>query len=187
MVERQRLIQRLDTGVRQNHQLILVSAPAGYGKTTLVVDWLHQQPAPFHWLSLDEDDNDLLRFFSYVVAALQQIDSSLDDSTARLLASPPLPSAQAVAATLINYIASAATPFFLVLDDYNVITAPAIHEAVAFLLDHQPPQLRLVLTTREDPPLLSPALKSSACSRNRRPANTHLTTHLLVGDFRLAL
>ena len=153
MVERQRLIQRLDTGVRQNHQLILVSAPAGYGKTTLVVDWLHQQPAPFHWLSLDEDDNDLLRFFSYVVAALQQIDSSLDDSTARLLASPPLPSAQAVAATLINYIASAATPFFLVLDDYNVITAPAIHEAVAFLLDHQPPQLRLVLTTREDPPL----------------------------------
>lgn len=153
LVARLRLTQRLDDGVRQRHRLILVSAPAGYGKTTLVVDWLHGQSLPFQWLSLDEDDNDLQRFFSYLIAALRQIDPATGDSTASLLASPELPSASALAATLIQDVAAATTPFFLVLDDYHVITAPSIHEAVTFLLDHQPLHLRLVLTTREDPPL----------------------------------
>lgn len=153
LVERQRLIQRLDAGVRQRHRLYLVSAPAGYGKTTLIVDWLNGGSSPFNWLTLDNDDNDLQRFFSYLIAALQQIDPAVGGSTATLLASPDLPSAGALATTLINDIATARTPFFLVLDDYHTITAPAIHEAVTFLLDHQPPQLRLVLSTREEPPL----------------------------------
>lgn len=131
----------------------MISAPPGYGKTTLLVDWLHQSNQPFTWLSLDNDDNDLQRFFTYLVAALQQIDPALGEATLSLLASPQLPTVSLLATTLINDIANLAGPFFLVLDDYHVITAPAIHEAVKFLLEHQPPQLRLVVATRIDPPL----------------------------------
>ncbi|MDB5078438.1 MAG: ATP-dependent transcriptional regulator [Chloroflexi bacterium] len=153
LVGRPRLIEQLNAGVQQGHQLFLVSAPPGYGKTTLLVEWLHQLNQPFTWLSLDNDDNDLQRFFSYLIGALQQIDPTIGEVTASLLASPQLPVPNTLATTLINDIASSSVSISLVLDDYHVITTPAIHEAVTFILDHQPPQLRLVLATRVDPPL----------------------------------
>lgn len=175
LVERQRLIHRLDAGVRQYHRLYLVSAPAGYGKTTLIVDWLHGKSTPFIWLSLDEDDNDLQRFFSYLIAALQRVDPAIGSSTASLLASPELPSVGALATTLINDIAAATAPFFLVLDDYHVIAAPAIQEVMTFLLDHQSSQLRLILITREDPPLPLARLRGKGFLTELRASDLRFT------------
>lgn len=184
LVDRQRLLQRLDAGVRQRHRLVLISAPAGYGKTTLVADWLQRQPAPFGWLALDEDDNDFKRFFGYLITAVQQVDPAIGDSTARLLQSPALPQVSALATTLINDITATATPFFLVvLDDYHVITTPAIHEATSFLLDHQPPQICLVLTTREDPPLSLARLRAKGLLTEVRADDLRFTAGEAVAFF----
>jgi LuxR family transcriptional regulator, maltose regulon positive regulatory protein len=158
LVARPRLTGRLDDSLRQGHRLILVAAPAGYGKTTLVTDWLGQTATPSAWLLLDEADNDPVRFFTYIVAALQALGLKVGQSL--LDAFPTLPeSPEALVRPLINDVAAANRSIILALDDYHLVTDGLIQEAMAFWLEHAPPNLHLVLLTRVDPPLPLPRLR----------------------------
>lgn len=153
LVPRPRLIQRISDGLRSNHGLTLVSAPAGFGKTTLVVAWLKQTDHPAAWLSLNEADNNLPRFLAYLAAALQRVDEGIGAPLLGTLQSPRLPPVEVLLTALLNEITLRADPLILVLDDYHTLAEPAILQAMEFTLHHQPPQLHLVLTTREDPDL----------------------------------
>lgn len=156
LVKRQRLTNRLDEGLRQGHKLTLISASAGSGKTTLLGEWAAgaQRAAPqFCWLSLDEDDNDPARFWTYVVAALQTVHPQLAQSVLPMLQGPKPPPVRSILTPLLNEVAALSQPVVLVLDDYHLVTEGAIHDGVAFLLDHLPQQLYLVIATRADPPL----------------------------------
>jgi LuxR family maltose regulon positive regulatory protein len=153
LVLRQRLIQMMNDAWQQDKKLTLVSASAGYGKTTLVTEWVRGSQTKSAWLSLDETDNDPARFLTYLIAALQLIDSSIGEKTRAMLQSPqPLPP-EVVMTSLLNEIAKVPTSFILVLDDYHLIQALPIHSHLDFLVEHQPPQMHLVIITREDPPL----------------------------------
>jgi LuxR family maltose regulon positive regulatory protein len=153
LVPRPRLVQSLNEGLYTKRKLTLVSAPAGFGKTTLVLAWIKENDHPAAWLSLDEADNDLVRFLTYLVAALQQVDERIGALLLGALQSPQLPAIEKVLTTLLNEIALRTDPLILVLDDYHLLTETAILEVMEFLLLHQPPLLHLVLTTREDPDL----------------------------------
>ena len=151
LVSRPRLVERLREGAHR--KLTLVSAPAGFGKTTLVSEWATSVEQPVAWLALDEEDSDPARFFTYLIAALQQVDSTIGQGAQAMLQSSQLPPPEALLTTLINDVAAISQSFILVLDDYHVITALLVHQQLGFLLDHQPPQMHLVIVTREDPPL----------------------------------
>jgi LuxR family transcriptional regulator, maltose regulon positive regulatory protein len=153
LVARPRLIRSLNEGLSARRRLTLVSAPAGFGKTTLVVDWLRQSGCPAAWLSLEEADNDLPRFLAYLGAALRQVDEELGAPLRSTLENPQLPAVEKMLAGLLNEIAARPEPLLLVLDDYHVLAEAAILEGLGFLVEHQPQQLHLVFTTREDPDL----------------------------------
>jgi LuxR family maltose regulon positive regulatory protein len=157
LVPRPRLMDRLYAGLHR--KLTLVSASAGFGKTTLLGEWAGGCDCPVSWLSLDEGDNDPIRFTHYLIAALQQFDKEIGLAVSSFLRTPQLPPPDSLITALINDIAGTAGPFFLVLDDYHVIQAGWIHEAVEFLLEHMPPQMHLLLATRHDPPLSLPRLR----------------------------
>ena len=150
LVSRPRLANRLGEALCLQHRLTLISARAGSGKTTLVSEWLHQQERPSAWLSLDENDNDPNRFISYLVGALRPLNLTISHTG---LESHELPPAEALITGLVNDIAAGSTPFILVLDDYHLIQNDWIHKAIGFLIEHLPPEMHLVLTTRVDPPL----------------------------------
>ncbi|MBU0495132.1 MAG: LuxR C-terminal-related transcriptional regulator [Chloroflexi bacterium] len=171
-VPRPRLLDRLEAGLRRAPGVVLVSAPAGYGKTTLLSEW-HASPrgrdVPLAWVLLDEQDNDPVRFWSYVLAALEKVHPGIGGGARTLLQALPSPDAAAVRdesralqgmlTALVNDLVSApagdalARPLVLALDDYHTIHNPAIHDALAFFLDYLPPALHVVLLTRADPPL----------------------------------
>lgn len=151
LVPRQRLLTQLDAVWQQ--PVTLIVAPAGFGKSTLVCDWLSHGKHPVAWLSLDEDDNDANRFLAYVIAALRTCHPDLGANAVALLATPQAPPMKSILTLLINDLESLTTPFALVLDDYHVITTLAIQEGIAFFIDHLPRQMHLILTSRADPPL----------------------------------
>jgi len=152
-VPRPRLIEQLNAGLHAGRKLTLIAAPAGFGKTTLLSEWVTHSQRPVAWLSLDENDNDLARFLTYVVAALQTIDAGLGAEALDLLgARQPLP-AERTLTTLINDVAGRPQDIILMLDDYHLIESPSIQDALSFLLDHRPRQLHLALASRSDPPL----------------------------------
>jgi LuxR family maltose regulon positive regulatory protein len=151
-VARSRLYARLDEGVRRD--LTVVSAPAGFGKTTLVADWSRQCGLPVAWVSLDERDDDPIRFLSYLLAAIGTIHDGFGESTRAFLGS--LPSSgelEPVLTALSNEILELPHDFVLVLDDYHVLRSGAVHDALAFLLEYAPPPMRLVVAGRGSPPL----------------------------------
>ena len=150
-VLRPRLIERLNAGLHR--KLTLISAPAGFGKTTLVSEWITSCERQVGWLSLDADDNDLTRFLAYVVAALQTVSPPIGARMLGLLHASQSPPIELLLTTLINEIAALPEHFLLVLDDYYLLESTAIDDALTFLLEHLPPQMHLVITTREDPPL----------------------------------
>ena len=150
LVPRPRLLKRLDEGLQPGMRLILVSAPAGYGKTTLVSNWLREGRVDAAWLSLDEGDNDPTCFLQYLGAALQAIVPALQITPPTVQGMQQLPPGSRINA-VINDVAGRATPFVLVLDDFHSIHTPAILEMLASLLDHMPPQMHLVLLSRTDP------------------------------------
>jgi len=166
LIPRPQLIAQLNASLGKGTQgfsarLTLVSAPAGFGKTTLASAWFAQLAA-FNpqlsednttWLSLDESDNDPVRFLAYLIAALQTAVPGLGQAAMRDLQSPQPPVSETILTSLINDISQHDQPIILVLDDYHVITAAAVHQALAFVLEHLPPLLHLVITTRSDPPL----------------------------------
>ncbi len=171
VVSRPRLIDRLTEGLAR--KLIVVSSPAGYGKTTLLGEWVGHNEFPVAWVSLDESDNDPTRFLTYLVAALQTIDlgaGALSD-----LQSPqPLP-AESIVTSLINEVAETGQDFILVLDDYHIIEARPIHDALTFLLDRLPPQMHLVIASRSDPPLPLAHLRGGGDLTELRAADLRFT------------
>jgi LuxR family maltose regulon positive regulatory protein len=157
LVSRPHLMRRLDEGF--NDKLTVVSAPAGYGKTTLVSAWALECKCPVGWLSLDNEDNDPVRFLAYLIAAAQTIKPNLGQEMLNVLQSAQPPVIINLLPELINQLDEVQTHFALVLDDYHAITSPEIHRAVAFIISHQPPQMHLLLITRIDPPLPLPQLR----------------------------
>ncbi|QIN82829.1 tetratricopeptide repeat protein [Rubrobacter tropicus] len=150
-VLRPRLIERLNEGL--DRKLILVCAPAGFGKTTLISEWLAACERPAAWLSLDEGDSDPTRFLSYLVAALQTIAADIGEGVLGALRSPQPPPTESILTALLNEITTVEGDLVLGLDDYHAIEARAVDDAIAFLLDHLPPRMHLVIATREDPRL----------------------------------
>jgi LuxR family maltose regulon positive regulatory protein len=134
-------------------KLTLISAPAGFGKTTLLSEWAAGCGRPVAWVSLDEGDNDTARFLAYFVGALQTVEASVGEGVLSAFQTAQPPPVETVLTHLINEVAATLESFALVLDDYHVIEAEAIHEALTFLLDHLPWQMHLVMATRADPPL----------------------------------
>ncbi len=150
-VLRSRLIDLLNEGL--HHKLTLISAPAGFGKTTLVSEWIADCGQPVAWLSLDEGDNDPTRFLAYLVAALQTIAKNIGESVSGVLQSPQPPPVDSILTTLLNDITTVPNDFVFIFDDYHVIDSRPLDSALAFLIDNLPPQMHLVIATREDPQL----------------------------------
>ncbi len=190
LVPRPRLIERLNAGLHR--RLTLISAPAGFGKTTLLSEWISGKgevtpPLPVAWLSLDAGDNAPLRFWRYVIAALGALEPSIGESALAVLESPQSPSPESLVTVLTNSIVIAAqanpersegpiSPYILVLDDYHVIEAEPIHEGLNFWLDHWPPALHLILTTRSDPPLALSRRRGRSEMDEIRAADLRFTT-----------
>src|SRR5947207_11412153 len=150
-VIRLRLLGRLNEGLHR--KLTLISAPAGFGKTTLVSAWVERIERPVAWLSPDKEDNDPARFLTYLVATLQTIAVTIGEGVLNALQSPQPPPPEAVLTALLNEIAAIPDHFILVLDDYHVLEAQPVDQALAYLVEHLPPQMHLVIATREDPDL----------------------------------
>jgi LuxR family transcriptional regulator, maltose regulon positive regulatory protein len=154
LVPRPRLIERLNQGAER--KLTLVSAPAGFGKTTLLAEWVGGTAPgkrPAAWVSLDQSDNDPAPFWAYFITALRTVLSEVGESTLSLLHSPHPPPIEWVLTALINEINAVEDDFAFILDDYHVIDAEPIHSAITFLLDHLPPRMHLLIASRSDPPL----------------------------------
>ena len=157
LVPRPRLSERLDRGAAS--KLMLVSAPAGFGKTTLLTEWLAAGPAApaderlAAWLSLDRGDNDPVSFWTYVIAALRTVAPGVGESALALLHAPQPPPIETVLTVLLNELGAVAGDIVLVLDDYHVIDARDVQDGMAFLLDHLPPWLHVVIASRADPAL----------------------------------
>ena len=175
IVTRPRLMDRLNDGLANGSRLTLVSAPAGFGKTTLISEWIADCQRPAAWLSLDEGDNDLTRFLTYLAAALQTFAENLGAGVSAVLQSPQPPPTGAILTILLNDIAALSNNFILVLDDYHVIDSQAVDQALAFLVEHQPPQLHLVIASREDPSLPLPRLRARGQLTELRAADLRFT------------
>ncbi len=174
-IRRSRLVERLQQGMER--ALTLVSAPAGFGKTTLVAQWLAESGTPVAWLSLEPEDNDPVRFLSYLIAALQRLDPHVGTAVLPLLHAPrPAPPERVMALVINELIAGAARDFALVLDDYHVISAEAIHRALIFLLGHLPSHMHLIIATRADPPLLLAGLRARGQLTEVRAADLRFAT-----------
>ena len=150
LVPREGLHARLDEG--GGSPLTLVSAPAGFGKTALVSEWIRARSLPDAWVSLDEGDNDPARFWTYLIEALRTVDEGIGTSALRLLQSPQVPPAETLATIVINDAAEPGERMILVLDDLHVITSELLHGGLTFLIENLPPNIRLIATPRSDPP-----------------------------------
>ena len=159
LVTRQRLFERLNQGLQLNHKLSLISAPAGFGKTTLLSEWIAGCKRPAAWLSLDEGDSDPARFLTYFVAALQTLAPTVGEGVLAVLQSPQPAPTESIMTTLLNEISTIPDNFVFILDDYHLVDTLAVDAPTSvdgilnFLLEHLPPQMHLVIATREDPTL----------------------------------
>lgn len=190
LVPRPRLFDALDEAWRTGQRLVLLSAPPGYGKTTLLSEWIARREIPAVWVSLDDKDNDPVRFFQYLLLALKQHAPGLEEllSTLNTLHAPEL---EILTTEVINQLVQMEQPVLLVLDDYHLVHAPENHALVQYLLDHQPPQLRLALVSRHDPPLNLPRLRArrQMCEIRQRDLSfsSQETGRLLQEELHLAL
>ncbi len=173
VVSRPRLIARLNEGLHR--KLTLIAAPAGFGKTTLVSAWVEGIEQPTAWLSLDEGENDPTRFLAYLVTALQTIAATLGEGLLGVLQSSQPPPSESILTALLNEITTLPDQFVLVLDDYHVIDAKAVDMALTYLVEHLPPQMHLVIATREDPLLPLPRLRARGELTELRAADLRFT------------
>lgn len=150
-VIRTRLIECL--GQIEKKALTIISAPAGFGKSTLLTEWVTQTSLPVAWLSLDNGDNDPYRFLSYLIAALESIQEDVGDEAKQLMHSQQILQPHIILASLINHLTKVTEPYALVLDDYQFISEHAVHETMSYFLDHIPTNMHIVIATRADPPL----------------------------------
>jgi LuxR family transcriptional regulator, maltose regulon positive regulatory protein len=158
IVHRQELYKKLDTGL--SRKLILISAPAGFGKTTIVSDWINQNKIPSVWFSLDKGDNDPAEFLNYIISGIQNIHKGFGQSALRLLNSPNKPSVESIACLLINDILNINQNFLLVLDDFHLISGNDVLNLVSYLLEHIPGNIHIAMLTRSDPALSVSRLRS---------------------------
>ncbi len=204
MVPRPRLIERLNHGLDLNHKLTLISAPAGFGKTTLITDWIQKSkkvdgriedeklppaspvfhPSNVAWLALDKNDNDPNRFLTYFTAALNHADPGLGQEIGAMISSAQPAVMEPFMGAIINEImaAIASTPLVFILEDYHFIDSPVIHDGLNFLLDHLPPRMHLVITSRSDPPLFLPRLRARNQMTEIRARDLRFTSRE-VADF----
>ena len=180
-VSRPRLIERLNEGLSPGCKLTLLSAPAGFGKTTLLSEWAADCAWPVVWLSLDERDNDPLRFLAYLVAAVQTHCRDVGQSVVAAVQSAQALSIEALLTGWINELATLAEPLVLVLDDYHLIAgdavaSQAVHDGVGFLLDHLPQQVHLVIASRANPPLPLARLRARAQLVELRQSDLRFTS-----------
>ncbi len=202
LVARPRLLEKLDRGLEGGQCMILLSAPAGYGKTTLLHEWLSTNvergrtlaphsiagtkdegnansnslhPFKVAWLTLDEADNDVVHFWAYVIFALQAIHDELGETALAQLRSPQPPPINLILPGLLNEIDALHDRALLVLDDYHVIRDPRIHDSIVFVLEHLPGTMRLVLSTRTDPPLPLARLRANRLVTEVRAADLRFT------------
>ncbi len=173
VVLRSRLIARLNKGSRS--KVTLISAPAGFGKTTLVTEWIAGSGRQVAWLSLDQSDSDPARFFTYFVAALQTIAPNIGKAIFDVLQSPDQPPIDSLLTDLLNQIVTIAHDFVLVLDDYHALDSQEIDAALTFLIENQPPQMHLAITTREDPQLPLARLRGRGQLTEVRAADLRFT------------
>jgi LuxR family maltose regulon positive regulatory protein len=151
LVQRPQIIERLNKGLRG--KLTMISAPAGSGKTTTLIEWLNLIGKPSAWLSLDAEDNDISRFLTYFISALQTVDESFGESALSMRLVPQAPSNKAILSELINSIGIYQGDLILVLDDYHAIESQQVHDLVNYFLENQPENIHLVIASRYDPPL----------------------------------
>ena len=173
LVSRRRLIESLNAGL--DRKLTLLAAPAGFGKTTLLSEWIPNSPRYVTWLSLDEGDNDPIQFWSYFITALQQLRPDLGASALVLLQSPQSLPISSILTALINDLSTFPSPFSIVVDDYHAIDFQPIHEALTFLIEHLPQNMHLVLSTRSDPPLPLARLRARDQLTELRASNLRFT------------
>jgi len=175
-VQRKLLLEKLNKTRQMGISFALISASAGFGKTTLANNWIRSSKLPFAWLALDEGDNNPLRFWRYVDAALQTIDNRIGESLRPALYSSQAPVIQEIITGLVNDIISIEKEFILVLEDYHVIDQAGVHSSLNFLLDHIPPQMQLAITSRSDPPLNLARRRASGQMVEIRAADLRFTT-----------
>jgi len=173
VVLRPRLIERLNEGL--HHKLTLIAAPAGFGKTTLLTEWVAGCRRPAAWLSLDAGDNDPARFLTYLVAALQTVAPTIGAGVLGVLQFPQPPPTESILTILLNEITTLPDNLLLVLDDYHVIDAKAVDDTLTFLVEHLPPPMHLVIATREDPPLPLARLRARGQLTELRAADLRFT------------
>ncbi|MGH9889342.1 MAG: helix-turn-helix transcriptional regulator, partial [bacterium] len=172
LVPRPRLLAPLQQGAAQ--KLTLVTALAGFGKTTLVAEWVAGAQTA-GWVSLDPSENEPRLFWAYVIRALQKMHPGIGAEALALLESPQPPAIERILATLINEISAIDADFTLILDDYHVIDAQPIHAALTFLLDHLPPRMHLVIASRSEPPLALSRLRARGELTEVRAADLRFT------------
>ncbi|MBI1280095.1 MAG: LuxR family transcriptional regulator [Anaerolineaceae bacterium] len=172
-VLRPRLIERLNAGL--SGKLTLMSAPAGFGKTTLVSEWISNSDHASACLTLDENDSDPFRFLTYLIAALETIAPKMGAGIRHKMGSPQPPPIDSVLTPLLNAIASISDDFVLILDDYHLLDSTEIDSALSFLIDNQPPQMHLVIATREDPRLPLARLRAHGQLTEIRAADLRFT------------
>lgn len=188
LVPRAVLLKRLDQG--RATPLALVSAPAGYGKTTLVAQWLATLDGPSAWVSLDAGDNDPVRFWRYVITACQAFQSTLGQAALGTMRTSRQPSFDALLTSLMNELAALRESGVLVLEDYNVITSPRVHSTMAFFVEHLPATLHLVLLARGEPPLPLARLRAHNQLSEIKPADLRFSpaeTQAFLSNLRVAL
>jgi LuxR family maltose regulon positive regulatory protein len=179
---RPRLLDRLEEGAAR--ELTLVSAPAGFGKTSLLGEWARHSPTPVTWLSLDDGDNDPVRFWRHLAAALDRVHQGVGEPITALLRGPQ-PPLEAVTIAAVNELATRPGEAAVVVDDYHVISAPAVHHSMRLLLERLPAQLRLVVASRADPPLPLARLRARGQLAELRAAELRFTSEeaaLLLGE-----
>ncbi len=180
LIHRPRLLTQLNQGLTR--KLTLISAPAGFGKTTLVADWAHRSllsDTRMAWISLDKDDNDPSLFLRYLLIAIKQvggIHQNLAESLEDMLQSPQSPPVKDVVTTIINAVAESSNRLIIVFDDYHLIEETSVNEALAFLIEHLPPQLHLVIVTRDDPYLPLARLRAKGEMNELRAADLRFIT-----------
>lgn len=175
LVARARLVERMNAGL--DRKLTLIAAPAGFGKTTLLSEWIPQSPRCVTWLSLDAGDNDPIQFLSYLIASLKQLRPDFGSEAQAYLQFQQAPPITSILTTLINEITEFSDVFSTVLDDYHFIESQPIHETVTFLIEHLPGNFHLVITSRTDPPLPLARLRANDQLTEFRANDLRFTEH----------
>ena len=172
-ISRSRLVKRMGEGF--GRKLTLISAPAGFGKTTLLVDWVHIHKIPIAWFSADKNDNDPLHFLTYVILGLQTIKADIGKAALTMLQSPQPPPIESILTNLINDVTRIPTDFALIFDDYHLIDVRQIHDLIEFLIENLPEQMHIIIATRSDLPLPLARIRSQHQLTELRAADLSFT------------